>query len=65
MRRCLKQKQFIDGPDASRTASDSMHCESGSCHAKSEAVLRASHISDLPSPHVSLHVCQSVCCYYQ
>ncbi len=39
----------------SRRVSDSIHCEPGLCHAKSEAVLCASHISALPFPHVFLY----------
>ncbi len=59
MRRCCKQKHFIDGLNASRRVSDSIHCETESCHAKSEAVLCASLISDLLSLPMYLYISAS------
>ncbi len=52
-------RKFIDGLDASRSVSDSIHCEFESCHAKSEAVLCASHISGLPSSDRYMSASQS------
>ncbi len=61
MRKCLKQKHFIDGLDASRRVSNSIHCKSGLYHTKSEAVPCASHFSDLLSPkYLYMSASQSV-----
>ncbi len=61
----LSRNILFDGLDVLKRVSDSIHSELELCHAKSEAVLCASHISVLCSSCVSLLVCQSVCCLYQ